>query len=726
MDFDKHTQLLRNELEAYYSSFDPDTKRLLTGLKDTLESHPEDSSYARKSRMHEYMCEECAVTVFRYTPLFFEMSSGRTRSSWGGLQSPVGSYLHQSTAHLWLNPYADALQKERQEGYFHGWNNPVGFDHHCAGYSNLLNLGLRGIIQKAEHQLGQCTDTRKQQFYKSIIRSNRALIHLAQRFSERARLLAAQADNAEEKAHYEFVADAASRVPENPPRTFYEALTAIVFYRECVGSLEGIGISTFSLLDRMLYPYYTADLDAGRITHEQARYLIADLLIYTDIRFDAANAYHETSTTIELGGYDSDGSIVYNELTEIILQTVIDVRAVGTKINCRISGQHPMEYLEKIMDVQLANLPSVMMHNDDVLIPARIKWGQSAKDACWYVGCGCHEIVLANTEVCTRADSWINLPRILLESMRRHGNALTFDEFYADFLKDASTFYNRIVALKNEGERYWCTYDPLPLYSSSLTGPLESGKDATEGGALYNTTSLSMLGAATLIDSLYCIKQIVFDEKRLDLPRFLQILENDFNGEEHLHRYILNNIPKHGTNHDILNRFSADILQDLSGIAGQTNARGGTYLPAFYPHDIYRPLGHLTGATPDGRKAHTPLSRGISPSEFIETESPLNVVHSLASIDFTRFAESFIAEITLPEMESNEVNRRILTSIVQVFLEAGGSSIQFNLLNTNHLREAQRSPEQHKNLLVRVCGYSAAFVHLNRDTQDEIIRRAIR
>ena len=367
-----------------------------------------------------------------------------------------------------------------------------------------------------------------------------------------------------------------------------------------------------------------------------------------------------------------------------------------------------------------------MMHNDDVLIPARVKWGQTAEDARWYVGCGCHEIVLANTEVCTRADSWINLPRILLESMRRHSNALTFDEFYAGFLKDTSTFYNRIVSLKNEGERYWCEFDPLPLYSSSLTGPLDCGKDATEGGAHYNTTSLSMLGAATLIDSLYSIKQLVFDEKRLDLPRFLQILEKDFNGEEPLRRYILHNIPKHGTNHDILNRFSADVLQDLSGIAGQTNARGGAYLPAFYPHDIYRPLGHLTGATPDGRKAHTPLSRGISPSEFIDTESPLNIVHSLESIDFTRFAESFIAEITLPEMEQNEVNRRILTSIVQVFLEAGGSSIQFNLLNNKLLREAQNSPEQHKNLMVRVCGYSAAFVHLNRDTQDEIIRRAIR
>jgi len=726
MEFEKHTQALRNELEAYYSTFDPDTERLLSGLKAELSAHPDESSYIRKSRMHEFLCRECPVKLFRHTPLFFEISSGRGRFSWGGLQSKVGSYLHQSTANQWLTPYAEALQKDREEGFFYGWANPVGFDHHCAGYSNLLKLGLRGIIAAAEEKLNACTDSRKREFYASVIQSNRALIALAHRFSREAAVLAAQAADANEKTHYELIAATAAFIPENPPRTFYEALTFIMFYRECVGSVEGIGISTFGLLDRMLYPYYQSDLAAGRITPEEARRLIADLLIYTDIRFDAANAYNETSTTIELGGYDTDGSVVYNELTEMFLQTVMDVQAVSTKINCRISGRHPAAYLDKIMDVQLYPLPSVMMHNDDVLIPARVKCGQKSEDARWYVGCGCHEVVLSNTEVCTRADSWISLPRILLESMRRHADASDYTAFYNGFMEDARAYYRRITALKNEGERHWCEFDPLPLYSSSLTGPLESGKDVTEGGARYNTTALSMLGTATLIDSLYSIKQLVFDEKRFGLPRFLQILEEDFRGEEQLRHYILKHIPKHGTNDETLNAFSAEVLEDLSGIAHQTNARGGLYLPAFYPHHMYRPLGLITGATPDGRKAFTPLSRGVSPSEFVETDSPLNIIHSLAPIDFTRYADSFITELTLPEMENNEANRRILTAIIQVFLEAGGSSLQFNLLNTQTLKEAQQNPDQHKNLLVRVCGYSAAFVYLNRETQDEIIRRAVR
>ena len=523
MNFQEHTASLRNELETYYSTFDPEAEPLCSELKELLAAYPSDSSLARKSRMHTFLAGRCKVKIFRHTPLFFEISSGRGRYSWGGLSSRVGSFLHQSTASLWLDPYGKELQKDREEGYFHGWNNPVGFDHHCAGYSNLLKYGLRGIIEQAEEKLSHCTDVHQAEFYKSVIQSNQALILLAKRFADNARSLAQNASDTAEKQHYSRIAETASYIPEHPARTFCEALNTILFYRECVGSLEGIGISTFGLLDRMLYPYYRSDLECGRITEQEARQLIADLLIYTDIRFNAANSYNETSTTIELGGTDTDGSVVFNELTEMILQTALDVHAVSTKINCRISRKHPLKYLEKIMDVQLSPLPCVMMHNDDVLIPARVKRGQKEEDARWYVGCGCHEIVLANTEVCTRADSWISLPRILLASMEKHADASSFDVFYSGFMDDVRSYYNRIVSLKNEGEKHWCEYDPLPLYSSSLTGPLEKGKDVTEGGAVYNTTALSLLGAATVIDSLYSIKHLIFDQRKMDIPALIQL-----------------------------------------------------------------------------------------------------------------------------------------------------------------------------------------------------------
>ena len=220
-------------------------------------------------------------------------------------------------------------------------------------------------------------------------------------------------------------------------------------------------------------------------------------------------------------------------------------------------------------------------------------------------------------------------------------------------------------------------------------------------------------------------KVLVFDEKRLSLGEFKQILDENYASREDLRQYIIRRLPKYGTNNPILNRFSAKILADIAKIAGQTNARGGKYLPAFYPHEIYRPLGQKLGATPDGRKAHTPLSRGASPSEFIEIHNPADIIRSLGAIDFTDYADSFCTELTLPRM-GGERGITVITALIESFLEMKGSSLQFNMLNRDMLIEAQKNPAEHADIIVRVCGYSAYFIHLSRDTQDEIIARAIR
>ena len=521
-----YNEALREEFEQYYSTFDPCTEPLVEKIEEIIAEYPDDSSYLRKTRMIEMLCREAPVHLFANTPLYFEIASGRPRFSWGGLKSPTAMYLNNSTAEYWLTPYADALERDREEGFMHGWNNPVGFDHFCPGYDNLLKLGLYGIIDKAKDALRTCEDPRKREYYSCVIRCNEALILLANRFAQEARRLADAAETDALKDHYLSIAEAASYSPANPPRTFREALCSILFYRECVGSVEGIGISTFGQLDRMLYPYYRKDLAENRITPAQAKELICDLLIYTAVRFLAYTEYHETSTTIELGGCDEQGNVIYNELTEMILQAALDTRALNTKFNCRISSAHPAAFFEKIAEIQLSNLPCVMMHNDEVLIPARVNQGQAVEDARLYVGGGCHEIVLANTEVCTRADTWISLPRILLETIRTRQDLPSFDEFYEAFMADTCAYYNKIISLKNRGEEHWCEFSPLPLYSSSMTGPLECGRDVTEGGAKYNNTAPSLTGAATLIDSLYSVRQLVFEEKKVTLPQLAKILVN--------------------------------------------------------------------------------------------------------------------------------------------------------------------------------------------------------
>ena len=715
---------MTDELEAYYSHLDPDTERLLTLLEEMCSCHENDSSYIRKAAMHETLSAECRIHLFRNFPFFFEMASGRPRFSWGGLQSPVGCFFDQKTAGEWLNPYVDEIEEDCREGYFRGWR-PTGIDHHALGYDRILRDGFDTILADHEARCAAAKDERTRDFHAAVSRSIRALLHIQFRFAALAASLADSASDETERQHYKKIAEAAKRVPAKTPRSFYEALCAVLFCREVISSIEGIGVSTLGHLDRMLYPFYKGDLAVGRITRTEAAELLHALLSYTEIRFNMRKEQKETSTTVILGGCDAAGDIVYNDLTKLILEVLVEGRYIGTKINCRISTRHPDEYLNNLADVQLANLPVIVMQNDGVIIPARIAQGQSAEDSRLYVSGGCHEIVLQNTEVNTRADSWISLPRIFLKTLSE-STAASFSDFYADFLRDVRVYYDRIIVLKNKYEKFWCACNPLPLYSSTVTGCAASGRDVTEGGAKYSTTALSFLGTASCIDSLYSVKHLVYDTEKLTLEQLRDVLSADFKNDEYLRQYILHKIPKYGTNNEILNKFSADVLADLSTVPeGRLNARGGKYLPAFYPHDIFRKFGEITGATPDGRHAGMPLSRGCSPNEFIEVENPLDILHSLSHIDFTKWADSFCTEMTLPPMEKS-VGRHVLTVLIKTFMEQGGSSLQFNLLDRALLLEAQKHPEEHTDLIVRVCGYSEVFVYLNSAQQAEILARAIR
>lgn len=718
------------EFDAYYGAYDPDTERLLEKMESLYAARGSMSSYELKARNIACLCEECHVHLFRHSPFFFELSSGRERHTWGGLQSRVGSFLHEKTADLWLNRYAEDLSCDREDGHLHAWNNPVGFDHFSLGYDRILSIGFDGIIELADQAFQTAQGDEQRAFLQASIDSCRALEGLQMRFAAEARRLMDLSCDEDERAHYERIACAAERVPSKGARSFYEALCAIVFCREVIGSLEGIGVSTFGHIDRMLESYYEADAAAGRLTAQEAEELFGKLLAYTDARFEVYKGFFETSTTMIIGGCHLDGTPCYNAVTEALLHAVLTVRPVNTKINCRISSAHPRSYFERIAEVQAANIPVLVMQNDDVLIQARVRCGADIEDARTYVSGGCHEVVLQNTEVNTRADTWINLPRILLDVLEE-SRAASFDAFYGEVMAAIERYIKKIMATKNKYERLWREYDPLPLASATLTGCLETGRDITAGGTKYASVALSMLAPATLIDSLNTIKTLVYERGEMTLEELMNLCRSDFEGHEDIRRRIAERIPKYGTGDADMDAFSERVFADIEKLyhdesgALYKNGRGGYYLPAFYPHDIFRPLGAKTMATPDGRRAGAALSRGCSPSEFVETATPVDILHSVANIDFTRYADSFCAEITLPQMPADRAVQ-IITALIETFLAVKGSSMQLNLLNREELLEAQARPDEHKNLCVRVCGYSAVFVTLGRDVQDEVVKRAIR
>lgn len=725
------------ELAEYYSRPAPGVEDIRREIGDCCQAHKDESSCAKKSFIHEIIAARCSIALFSHFPFFWEVSVGRNRRDWG-LSSPLSTYLKETSAGLWLKPYQRDIQRYVDAALFRGWS-PVGYDHHCPGYDVIFEKGLAGLIAGARERLASAEGRAERDFLEAVIRSNQALMGLANRFAGEAdRLLAADQDE-EGRVNLRRIAAAARRVPANPPETFYEAIALILFIRETYGSLEAFGQSTFGQIDRLLYPYYEADLREGRITREEALALIHALLAFTDAKFGINDGFFsETSTTLVIGGCDRRGTVVFNEITRMVVQACVENRYIGTKIIARVSGKHPDEYFSLLAEFTASCANILVMPNDDVLIPANRRWNKAVGDARLYVGGGCHEMVLANTEVNTRADSWVNLPGLFLRTLappsepsglpefKSGGASPDFEAFYAACMDNVQRFHNRITALKEQYEKQWNCFDAAPLYSASILDCIENARDLSAGGARYNSISLSMVGAATFVDSLYAVKRIVYDEKRMGLGELWDTLSNDWQGNESLRLYILNRLPRYGTGNPELDGFTKRVLRDLSTMAGQPNGRGGIVSPAFYPHDTFIGFGLETMATPDGRRRGAYLSRGIAPSEFTTVRSVTDSIRSLNTLDLTLFPESMATELTLPLSVSSRQGVDSIAALIKTFAQSGGSTLQINVLDRETLIRARKEPEQYPNLVVRICGYSQTFNSLSDRQKDEVISRTAR
>ncbi|MBQ2708935.1 MAG: hypothetical protein IJF67_11775, partial [Clostridia bacterium] len=297
---------MAEELDTYFSSFDPQEAFIRSEIEPMIAAMEDAPVLMQKAAIITKIAEITDLAVFRHFPLYAQIAAARPRFSWGGLYSPNGAmYLHNHRGGKLLQEYNDFLADDRSAGYLHNWNNPVGNDHHALNYDTILKEGLDGLRAEAL-RFRETADEDKRTFYDAAIASLDALAGLARRFSdEAARMLEAETDPAVRK-NLARIADTAARIPMQPAETFYEALAAIFFCRECVGTLDGIGISTYGHLDRLLAPYYERDLAAGRITPDEASDLLAALFVWTAVRFNENAAPGETSTTIILGGCDAD------------------------------------------------------------------------------------------------------------------------------------------------------------------------------------------------------------------------------------------------------------------------------------------------------------------------------------------------------------------------------------------------------------------------------------
>lgn len=731
------------ETKEVYSNYPTDVSRMEEELDRLQKENPKASSFQKKTWIYRIAARDAEVILFPSSPFYAEIDTGREQNS------VTASFPPQPGIGCWLmKQYPDFVDEYGEWSGYYGkygvMNGPQFMDaaHHYANCETVLKYGLSGIIRHAMMRLEEKNLTDHQQdFLKCMVDVCRSLQKISERFAEKAEEMLKTEHDEEHVKALKMIAVTARRIPSEPAETFYEAMCAIWFTREMCNALDGLGFAVIGHLDRILISYYERDLKNNRITPDEAQELVDCFVSMTDARWDLeADLPGGTNADIIIGGCDKNGNIVYNDISRMIINSYKKYHFANPKLQVRISAKHPDEFLMQVGELAGMGLNVLSVFNDDVIIPANQKQGKSLEDCRLYVAGGCQEICLSN-EVNSRAYTYLNLVQMLNGSLypeywndvfKRDGfkfipaaNASDFEEFYHIVIENYRNELNFFVKKYNEYGSWWKIINPSLFFSATMPSCTETAKDVSEGGAVYNTDNFAAAGAGTVIDSIYAIKKAVYEDKITTFGHLLKAMKEDFRDDEILRQYLLHKVPKFCKDKDAT-EFGKKVMDDLAEcLGGQANYRGGKFEPSLFAFYSYNWFKNVTIATADGRKSESALSRGVNPSESTENINIAALLDAIKTMDYTKYPGGAVIYMDIPLMYKTP-QPSLFASVMRVFCENGGSIMDFNVISRNALLEAQKNPETHKNIVVRVCGYSAYFHTLTAEMQNEVIQRTQR
>ncbi len=575
-----------------------------------------------------------------------------------------------------------------------------------------------------------------------------ALIHFAQRHGEKAQKLAARETEPERKKELERIADICFRVPRHAPRDFWEALQSYWFvHLGVITELNTWDSFNPGRLDLNLYPFYKKGLEDGTLTKERAR----ELLQAFWIKFNNQPAPPKVGVTAEesgtytdfclinLGGVKRDGTDAVNELSFLLLDVIEEMRLLQPSSMVQISKKTPARFLRRALDIVKTGFGQPSIFNTDAIVQEMIRQGKSLEDARLGGASGCVEAGIFGKEN-YNLTGYFNLTKVLEVTLNNGldprtgkkigletGDPRTFsryEELLSAFRRQVRHFVEIKIKGNNIIERIYAEYMPTPFLSLLIDDCIARGRDYHDGGARYNTSYIQGVGIGTATDALTAIKSHVYDRKDLPMDTLLDALKADFKGKEILRQRLLNKTPKYGNDDDYADEVMVSIFEIYyDAVNGRPNTRGGTYRINLLPTTVHVYFGKVTGATPDGRKAHEPLSEGVSPVQGADRLGPTAVIKSVSKMDHLRTGGTLLNQKFTPHLLSTEEGIDKLAHLVRAYFRLDGHHVQFNVVTAETLREAQRHPEKHRDLIVRVAGYSDYFVDLGPELQEEIIRR---
>ena len=576
-----------------------------------------------------------------------------------------------------------------------------------------------------------------------------AIINFALRHAERAKKLARKETNPKRKKELEQIAEICSWVPAYAPRTFWEALQMYWFAHLGV-TLELNTWDSFNpgRLDLNLYSFYKREIEKGRLTNEQAKELLECFWIKfnnqpappkLDVTEEQSATYQDFAS-INLGGVDKREHGAINELSYLALEVEEELKLMQPNTCIQISSKNPDKFLKRALKTIRTGHPKPAIFNTDVIIQEHLRQGKSIEDARLGGPSGCVTISAfgKETTVLTGYMNWLKIFEITLNNGLdpvtgekvgiETGDSTKFESFkelLVAYKKQLKYFVDLKIKGNNKIERLYARYMPAPFLSILMDDCVEMGKDYHNGGPRYNTSYIQGTGLGTLTDCMAAIKYHVFDKKNITMEELLEALRNDFRGKyEKFRQILLYKTPKYGNDDDYADTIARGLVDVyIEVLDGRPNTRSGKYRVNLLPTTVHIYFGKVCGATPNGRKAGEPISEGVSPSQGADTHGPTAVIKSVAKWDHTRTGGTVLNMKLSSQVLKTEEGTDKLAHLIRTFFRLGGHHIQFNVVNADTLRDAQKHPDKYRNLLVRVAGYSDYFLNLSRELQDEIISR---
>ena len=630
-----------------------------------------------------------------------------------------------------------------------------GYGHYIQNNALIIEKGFAHVAAQAEEDLHRLSVNEegyadKTLFYRAVLIVCEAVRCFAGRYEALAREMAEKEEDPRRREELLLIADACAVVPYHPAQNFHQALqsywfTVIIDYIFQNGSAISTG-----RFDQYIYPYYRRDIDGGRMTKDDARELLEALWVkHSDVikagTYSSAknNGGFATTIAVTLSGVGPDGADATNELTGLCLEAERSVFNCEPNVGIRIGSSTPDSVIARTLGILVEHEGGKLpFFNDDIIIPALCADGVTLEDARNYGIVGCVEPAPAGNCMAMSNTCYFNLAKCLELALNdgvcmlsgeqmgpktgRAEDFACFEDVLRAYEQQAGYFIRTMTGAINIIEEVNAAYTPHIYPSILIAGCMESGKDATQGGGRYNYSGVQGVGMQDTADSLTAIKTLVYEQHLFTLPELVHAMKDDFRADERMRQVLINRAPKYGNDIAEADEMAAYVARFYCDtVSRYRNWRRGQYRPGLFCLSSNTPLGRSTAALPSGRKAGTPLADGgISPKHGMDTKGPTAVCKSAARIDHALATNGVnLNQKILPSILKTPQDLQKLIDLIRAYFSLGGMHIQFNILNGETLRKAQEDPEAYRGLVVRVAGYSAFFVEIDRDIQNEIIAR---